>query len=348
MHKGLLRSSFAFVIGCTLLSVQSCKKENNLGIDNDKVIKTPYSLYAATDQGWMLNTTDGHTYNSIFPADGFAPLAIVTSGPNLMFVKNNLHLSDNNGKNFNPVYYNVRHQPWQQMIVDAPKQGRMYITSTSGRGIAYSEDRGKTWVDEDKWHSSIPTNLKVNSFAATADGAVYAFSNESMLIIKKSNANADWEAVIIEGMFPTDLGEYYLSTNATGTSLFLADYDGKQHVWHSEDGGAFWYPYYRTRMPVGKKVFATAQANGGPWLVGTDSAGVYRAEGDYMVPSSGGLESNTSVYSMVVKRNIYKNDVVNEYIFIATNNGIYRSEDKGYTWDKMTFNTFERIYKAMY
>lgn len=348
MHKRLLRSSFALIIGCSLFTVQSCKKENNLGTDNDKVIKTPYNLYAATDEGWMLNTNDGQQYNSIFPADGYAPGAIVTSGANLLFIKNNLHLSENNGKNFNPVFYTVRHQPWQEMIVDAPKQGRMYVASTVGKGIAFSEDKGKTWEEDLKWSTLLPSKFTITSFAATADGAVYAFSNESMLLIKKENPDKDWEPVVIEGLFPTDLGEYFLTTNYTGTGLILADHGGNQHAWHSEDGGAFWYPYYRNNMPIGKKVFTMAQATGGPWLVGTDSAGVFRAEGEYLVPSSGGLESNTSVYRMVVKKNIYKNDVVNEYVFIATNKGIYRSEDKGYTWDKMTFSQFDRIYKAMY
>jgi len=346
MQKGLLRSSLTLFIGCSLIALQSCKKESSIGIDNDKVIKTPYNVYAATDQGWLVNTNDGLQYSSIFPADGYAPGAIVTSGNNLMFLKKNLHLSDNNGRNFNPVFFNLRLQPWQEMIVDAPKQGRVYVTSTQGKGVSYSEDHGKTWTEDVNWSTVLPSKFEVNSFAATNDGAVYAFSNTNLLLLKKENPGANWEVVTSEGLFPVDYGDYFLTTN--GTALYLTDYGGKQSSWHSEDNGVHWGRYSRAGLPRGRKQYSAAQATGGPLLTGVDSGGVYRVEGDRFVPSNGGLEINTTVYRIVVKKNIYKNDVVNEFVYIATNTGIYRSEDKGFNWDKMSFEQFDGIYRAMY
>ncbi len=110
MQKGFLPSILLASL-ISLTALQGCKKESALGIDNDKVVKTPYSLYAANSEGWLINTNDGEHYNSIFPPDGYAPRSIITAGENLLFLKENLHMSQNNGKNFNPVFTTVNKFP---------------------------------------------------------------------------------------------------------------------------------------------------------------------------------------------------------------------------------------------
>lgn len=345
MQKGFTRTVLICLTSVALI-FQSCKKEDTLGIDNDKIIRTPYSLFLGTDQGWLLKTNDAEKYSSVFPSDGYPANAVLTYKTNLLFVKNNVHLSENNGENFNPVFYKVRHQPWQEMMVNAEKQNRIYITSTEGNGISYSEDSGRTWKRDDGWEDVLPGGFEISSFTATDDGAVYALSYKNFILFKRNSAGDNWQVVTAEGLLPSEDGLYFITSR--GNDIFVTDYSGKYHDWHSEDGGVHWAPYYRFNVPYKMHHNTSCAATGGPWLVGTDSFGVYRGEGNQLVPSSIGLEEHTSVYRMVVKKNIYKNDVINEYIFIATNKGIYRSQDKGYTWDKMTSGTFDLKYVSMY
>lgn len=346
MHKGFLPSVLlASLVALTVLP--GCKKDSALGIDNDKVVKTPYSLYVANNEGWLINSTDGETYSSIFPPDGYAPNLILTSGDNLLFLKENLHMSANNGKNFNPVYRSVRKFPWQTMAYNALNQGRVYITSKIGKGIAVSSDNGKTWQEDLAWEPNVPPSFEISSFSGLGNTAVFAYSNINNVMFRKDNASANWRPVTMEGLFPVDGTEFFLTSNAN--TLYLTDYNGIGGVWYSEDEGLHWKRVDQADLPANHHWNCAASPIGGrSFLVGTDSLGVYRAENGRFVTSNVGLEKNTTVYSMTVKRNVYKNDVTRSYVFIATNIGIFRSEDNGVTWDKMSFGPFDGDYRAAY
>lgn len=346
MQQGFTRFSLICFLSLPLL-LQSCKKESTVGIDNDKIIETPYTLLIGNDQGQLMKTNDAVQYQNVFPPDGYPMNAIVAYGDNLLFVKSNLHLSENNGENFNPVFLTVKHFPWREMILSAPQQNRIYITSTTGNGVSYSEDGGETWQDDNAFDEPLPQNFEISSFATTDDGNVYALSYKNFTLFKRSGQGGNWSVVTMNGFFPPVDAKYYIT--ASGNNLYAVDYSGVYDQWHSEDGGQTWEPYHRgTVMPYKHHNNDAAAATDGPLLVGTDSFGVFRSEGDEMVPSSDGLESYTTVYSIVVKKNIYKNGVTNEYVFLATNNGLYRSQDKGYTWDKVTSGIYDQKYTAMY
>lgn len=336
---GLLAVAFSF---------QSCKKVSPIGIDNDQVVQTPYSLYVGNNFGWLINTNDGAKYRGIFPADGYAQRAIVSSKDNLLFIKKNLHLSSNQGLSFNVVYDSLSPHPWQEMIVDAPLQNRMYVTTVNGKGIARSEDNGLTWKTEaDSFYNALlPGNYVITSFAAQNDGAVFGFSNSNLVLFSKVDAGAKWEPVTIEGTFPADDGNYFLGGD--GASLFLTDYDGKYRSYKSEDNGRHWVAIARGAMGYKLKSYTCTKTPTGPILVGTEKTGVFREENRKFIASSGGMLANTSVYRLVVKRNVYKNGAVRYFVFAATNYGIYRSEDGGYNWDKVTGQEFTGDYRSMY
>ncbi len=344
MRKGLTHAVIALLAGTMVLN-QGCKKEDNLGIDNDKIIQTPYSLFVSTDLGWILKTNDGESYDAVMPADGFPPVSILTPHNNLILVKNNVHLSEDNGKNFNPVYLHVNHFPWQQIAVFSEQQDRIYITSTQGNGIAYSADTGKTWITDNEWDSPLPPGFQISSFATTADGAVYAFSYNNFALFKKDNKDDKWTVVTMIGLLPGPFSQYFIT--AVDNRLYLTDYSGQYDMWYSDDGGVNWNRYFHNNMPYVHYNDANA-APGGPLLVATDSFGVYRAQDSGMVMSSVGLEEFTTVYRIVNKKNIYKNGTVSDYVFISTSNGIYRSEDKGFTWDKLTSGQYNRKYVSMH
>jgi hypothetical protein len=347
MKKGFL-PTVLFASFLSLLALPGCKKESTVGIDNDQVVKTPYSLYVANSAGWLLNSNDGQTYSSIFPPDGYAPSLILTSGSNLLFLKDNLHLSTNNGKNFNPVYTLTNKFPWQSMAYDAKYQGVVYIASKSGNGIAISKDNGAHWADDVNWAPNNPPVFEISSFAGLPSGAVFAYSNINNLMFKKDNASANWTPVTNEGFFPVDGAEFYLSSNSS--TLFLTDHNGIGGVWYSVDQGFHWLPYDLGQLPGNHHWnCAVSPQEGSSLLVGTDSLGVYRADqNNKFVSATVGLEKNTTVYSMTLKQNTYKNDAVRNFVFIASNKGVYRSEDNGQTWDKMTTGEFDGVYEAAY
>lgn len=331
----------------SLVALQGCKKENGLGVDNDKVVKTPYSLYVANSEGWLINSTDGERYSSIFPPDGYAPNLIITSGKNLLFLKENLHLSENNGKNFNPVFSNVKKFPWQTMAYDFLNHKRIYITSNTAKGISYSDDNGKTWVEDTNWEVNLPPSFEISSFSGLGNGALYSYSNVNNVLFRKDNAGALWRPVTMEGLFPVDGTAFFLTSN--NNTLYLTDHNGIGGVWYSEDEGLHWTRIGQNQLPMNHHWNCAASPNGGKtFLVGTDSMGVFRADNGNFVSATVGLEKNTTVYSMAVKRNTYKNDVTRNYVFIATNIGIFRSEDNGLTWDKMSFGPYDGKYVAAY
>jgi len=346
MNKRYLSS--LLILSCLAFStLQSCKKESALGVDNDKVVKTPYSLYAADNDGALISSTDGENYVNVFPPDGYATKLILTAGPNLMFLKENLHLSENNGQSFNPCFTKVKTFPWQSMAYYFRNHNRAYITASMGKGIAYSDDNGKTWKEDEAWPSNTPPSFEVSSFTGlTSTSTLFCFSNKNNILFQKTSADASWEPVTAEGFFPVNGTQFYLVSNSN--TLFLVDYTGKGGVWYSENSGAHWYRLEQGALPYNVKYNCALSPDGARSLVVGTDAGAYRVDDNSFVTANGGFEINTSVYSISLKSNTYKNDAVKHFVFIGTNHGIFRSEDRGRTWDKMTYADLNKKYTAIY
>lgn len=329
----LYRLSLVFFAAALL---QSCKKEN--GIDNNSVIKKPYSLYAGASNGALLNTNDGTDYRTIFPADNYPARAIVTYGMNVMFIKGNLHLSVNNG-NFNPKYFLVNQLPnWQQMILNVQSHSRLYLSSGDPltKGIVYSEDSGMTWQRDTAWDAGVEGGW-VTSFTQLKNGVLFAYNDFKDSLYQRDSRTDAWTLAAPNRQQPS--GTSYLCH--FNNTLTLTDSSGATGVQYSNDSGKTWTAY--NGLPP-RKLYATAAPFEKVLLVGTDSMGVYRLENGQFVPSNNGLETNTSVYGIVGKDNIYKNDISKNYIYLATDKGIYRSEDLGFSWARMLEGSFRTVY----
>lgn len=338
-----------FVASCLMAPLvisTSCKKVSPIAIDNDEVIQTPYGLFIANTNGMLINTNDGQHFTNIFPPDGYAPRALVTSEQSLLMIKENLHASFNNGKNFQVVFDKVNRQEWNEQIIDAPLQGRMYVATTKGKGVAYSEDHGKTWIIDTNFDPLIPVNYMITSFAAANDGSVYAFSNISLLLLKRATKDAPWTPVTIEGVYPADDGEYFVTGD--GQSLFLIESTGKFTHYVSDDGGVHWLRLSNANIPWGSKIWTATRTPGGNLLLGTEN-GVYRFEPpNLLVSSNNGMEIGTDVRRLTYKKNVYKNETTKYFTYAATNMGLFRSVDKGLNWERTTDTTFQHDYRAMY
>lgn len=340
--------AWTFIICAFVLSSQvSCKKVSPMAIDNDEVIQTPYGLFVANTSGMLLKTNDGKSFYNVFPPDGYAPVAIETSRETLLLLKENLHASFNDGKNFQVVYDKVSKMPWEEQLVDVPMQQRLYVTSSEGKGVAYSDNNGLDFIVDANFNPLMPGDYLITSFAPLNDGSVYAFSNLSYLLLKRDNRDAPWNPVTIEGTFPAMDGEYFISGN--GMNLFLIDHKGERPHYISENGGTTWSRLNNTYIPFGTQMNAACQAPGGPLVLGSEDQGIFvSADDGNIYNSNGGLLDNTSIKRLTVKRNVYKNGVSKYFIFAATDKGLYRSDDLGYNWVLMTPISFEYNYSSMH
>lgn len=322
-----------------IIAFQSCKKEN--GIDNDSVIKKPYGLYLGDSQGALLNTNDGVNYKTIFPPDGYPMRAIITSGYNALFIKSNVHLSVNNGGNFDSTYsFTNPFTPWQPMILDVPNHQRVYLISVdpASKGIVLSDDNGKRWVVDTSWDDNTAGG-NITSFAQLKSGeALYAHGSIGDSIYKRDNKLDKWTNIVPTTPLPAS-GIFYLGHY--NNTLTATDITGVSGMYGSNNDGKDWFPYFGLPKRV---LYATNAPFEQTLLVGTDSMGVYRLQNGVFVPSNNGLENYTTVFAIAGKDDIYKNDATKRYVYIATDKGLYRSEDLGQNWTLVKEGFFKALY----
>ncbi len=338
MKYGKWVRNLTFVAAIGALCFQSCRKEN--GIDNNNVISTPYSLYLGDVLGSLENTNDGLGYKRIFPYDGISMRAITTSGNNVLFVKVNTHLSENNGENFNPVNFGTQNgSPYQSGILDVTAHNRIYLCTNPaiGRGLQYSEDHGLTWANDGNFQLPDTAIIQPTSLAQLKGGDLFLLSQNILgtRLFIRTAVGAAWKEVTVNGLPGT--GSFFLSR--INDALIASCTTGG--IYYSLDRGRNWFPY--NNLPTAQSIYATYAPFDQTMLTGT-SDGVYRlASGDFVL-SNNGLAPKTIVYSITAKSDTYKNQVIKQYVYIGTSTGLYRSEDLGQNWILMKDGDIRRVY----
>lgn len=343
MKKGLLRS-FLFLGFAGMFSLQGCIKEPLL--ENNSVVKFPYSLYASKEDGTLIHTNNGEHFNMVFPPDGFPPRQIVIAGNNLLIAKENLHMSNNEGKSFNPVLTNLRNFPWGNAVFHSTSHNSTFAPTVGGNGVSISNDFGATW-QEDVFEENTPQLKEIGSFAQLDNGKVFAYSNISNIAFRKDTRESVWTPVTSVSSIISSNNNYYISGG--GNTLMLTDYMGLGGVWYSEDEGYSWTNYIRGSLPHGTNLTGTVSPYGNRiCVVSTLDKGIYRTDADGIFrDASVGLQEGTKVYSLTRKVNVYKNDAVKVYVFASTSTGLYCSEDGGRTWYKVTFSQYDGKYVSI-
>lgn len=338
MRKFLLLSAVAALL---VAGLSGCRKEN--GIDNNQVIQRPYSLYFSDMDGALYNTNTGDSFNIVFAPDGAPDRAISTTGNSILWVKNGVFLSQNNGGAFNPCYGFPQERAianWQPMILNVPDHGRVYIAGQGlfGADIAYSEDNGKNWIPDTLWvPADRPTGAFISSFAQLANGVLFVHDYTNAKFYVRSSKAARWALVKSAGLTP---GKFFLSH--IDNTLIVVDGDGAEGASYSTDNGVSWTKY--TGLPTDVKLLCANAPFDQTVLVGTEGKGIYRLENGVFQPSSSGLDGNTSVRGIVGKNNIYKNGRDLRYIYITTSTGLYVSGDQGFNWIKVKPGRYNSIY----
>jgi hypothetical protein len=335
-------SALALVSICLVLAA-GCNKKN--GTLNETVLRTPYSLYAGDSSGAIFAINSTNDGQLIFPTDGFATRSIITGGNNILFAKGNVFYSKDNGKNFDlsnirinnfylgfPIYF-----PWQHVMINPFGHDRVYLCSLDGKGILMSEDNGATWVLDQNWATGA-VGGNITSFTQLKNGQLFAHNIQTDSLYRRDNKDAAWQHIApVQGL--PGSGAFFIAH--INNQLTATDITGQNGVYYSNDGGVNWSAY--TGLPS-RFLYCTVAPQEQRLLVGTDSMGVYRLEGNTFISSNNGLDNNTKVYAIVGKEDVYKNETKRNYIYIATNKGLYRSEDGGLNWTKFRSGGFVTVY----
>lgn len=335
-----MRSGKWYFIQTVLLSAaiagfagMGCNKGSDFG-DNEQVIRTPYSLYFVDVDGIVYNSNDGQAFRIKKSGDGVPARAVLTAGSNLLMAKRNLHLSADGGLQFNPVNSLLDQIDtafkWPTLMINGFDNKVFIATKT---GIQESLDSGRTWGPSPGGGSVVHSFARVNT-----GGKMYAI-DAAGTIYEKQRPTDNWQAVAPTGaVYP---GGIYHLTNFRD-ALIAGDATGANGVWFSNNNGGSWAQY--TGLPTNQEIRSMLSPSGQGLLVGLDSAGIYRLVNDNFIPSNNGLAPFTTVYGMVAKQDIYKNEVIRQYVYIATSTGLYRSEDLGQNWALMHRGNIRAIY----
>jgi hypothetical protein len=376
-------SLYGIVIGALSLAVGffGCHKTD--GVDNNQVLQTPYALFFADTAGALYKTNDGTNYKFLFPADGKPTRAICVSGPNVLWVKDNLYYSQDNGKNFNHSYDSVNKLPMgicsgilpmnQSMIISVTGLSETLVLVSSGDpslqtsygllDAVYSRSvngRPGLWfaLRIDTNGQANPTGpIDATSFTQQANGVLvsydgrhnrvfYSTANEGFGFFKESTGNdaglgGRGNPNIQSGNGLPDSA--YCIGHINNRLIALINQCTYHGAWYSDDTGRNWTSY--PGLPQ-NQLLCVASPFEKVCLVGTKGAGLYTLNlntGAFQ-PNSNGLASDLIVRSIASHQNVYKNGNTEQFIFLATNKGIYTSKDGGINWTKTIPGNYTAVY----
>ena len=339
-----MRKSYLFyklaVVALLALTFQSCKK--NHGVDNNNEVQTPYSLYYSDSAGVLYHTNSGDVQDTlVFPADGYQSRALMIVDSNILWIKKSVFYSVDNGSHFNPTYgttgqftnpmsYN------QSMMVYAKDQNRVYICTTDGHGVVYSDKSGNpgTWQSDNNWDGNIPNlgTVTISSLTQLDNGVMIGYDPVNDRTFAKDNAGGTWyETTDLDTshhqMLPDTSSWTMWHMSNTLIAIDSTSYNG---LYFSDNKGTSW-THTQTPGLGSTRCYFVAVLFNQVVLLGTEK-GVYRLVGGDFVSSNTGVANNAHVRGFVSKEIVYKTGEVKQFIYMTCDKGLYRSEDMGHTW----------------
>lgn len=348
MRNSYLYYKLAIVI-FAVVTFAGCSKDN--GINNTTVIATPYSLYFSDSAGSLWNTNDGIFFKySVFKPDGVPSLAIAMADTNLIWIKGGVPVGLVTAHIWVPktVSFNTTYQPLnpnavdQTMVLYAADRKRVYIATADGTysGVKYNDSSGKAlnWNDDTYMMQTGASTFfsTITSFTELKDHTIIAIdwntASKAIFVLPPPPSipsKVPWQQITPTTPLPSG-GQFTLSH--FNNTIVAVDRAGINGAWYSQNHGMDWYQYSLPSELIGRKLYCAYAPFESTLLLGTESNGVYVLQGTSFVASSNGLTALTAVRSITAKQNIYVNGVSVQYVYIATSQGIFRSEDLGQNW----------------
>lgn len=315
-------------------------------IDNNNVISKPYVLYVGDTFGAIYRTNDGLNFQTVFGADNYPATAMVTSGANLIYIKKNVHIIEKLGQgnnNTNPTFMapGAFSDYGESIIINVNTpafKNRVYIGGTGKKGYIFNDSNGRPGISYSNWKDeddiNIPTGTIMTSFTLLDNNTLIAYDDVNKRTFKVSSPTQQWTQTTGSPL-PT-AGKFFLSH--MGNIVLAADKTGANGVYYSANDGNSWSQY--SGIPTSLQILSMCGGFGQTVLVGTNGGGVYRlpAGSTKFVTANIGMPKNAIVKSLSEKYDYYKNNTSKKYIYAATDQGVYRSQDLGENWVKVYEN----------
>lgn len=202
--------------------------------------------------------------------------------------------------------------------------GRSRRTSPPSEGFVYrTTDKGASWE-----YLGL-NDLEIYSLAADAEGNAYA-STESGVFARPVNSSA-WEFIGpspegLDALLITSRGAIYTSAGLCKSVQCYYPSQNVTPIFRSEDGGRFWSP----SGPRKQDLFCVLKMSNGGIMAGTLGNRLFKTE-------SGGLGWGQAPPGMIGDY-IYDLKEINGYLFAASDEGLFRSDDFGGSWLNVTEN----------
>lgn len=329
---------------------QSCVPRTE-GPDNLNVITKPYSLHFADTFGLIQSTYDGERFDVLNATQGLPVEALWTSDKYILMkmANNSILFVDDAGagstNNFNSAYKTLNPNAFgQTMLINLidyndsgkKKMDRIYIASDAGTGVAYNDSAGEYGTT---WYSVTDTALsggKVTSYAKLDSKVVIAFDHVSRRVWAKTDLATEWHSRGGVGLPAAGTGPMFIISQKNDIYAVLINGASPtdRGVWRSTDEGNTF-----SKLPDLPNNIADITCAAAPFgkvlIVCTRDNGIWRFSGQGTWEYTFGLKTNTHVYGITSKSNLFKNQKAGEYVFVATSEGIYRSDDLGQNWVRL-------------
>jgi ligand-binding sensor domain-containing protein len=114
-----------------------------------------------------------------------------------------------------------------------------------------------------------------------------------------------------------------------------------QAYWSTNGGNSF---AITSGLPAKKRINMAKQLDiNGNLYIGTDSAGLYKFSGNTFQRTGLGLPANARIWDITHKRNTYLTGETKDYLFLATDMGLYMSENNDTDWKLVRNGQFVNV-----
>lgn len=316
---------------CSILVVLSSSCETKSEIDNTGIVRTPYVLYTGGLDGTIRKSNDINYFDRINGKGGpdNTPIRqIITADTNILLLKGNCYVSDDDGRAFSVTntnalaFYDLFYKYYlpHQMVYDESEK-RVYLCVNGG--LAQSDDLGKTFT-------SSGLGIAPKSVVELENGNIFAIQDDANIYVRNGGVGP-WSQVTA-GSDVLDPGSNYYLTSF-GNILVATDYEGMLGCFFSTDGGANWEKYGGVSGNGRYILFVNSVKNpdgGNDLFLGRDSMGLFKLDpiANSFEASGTGLPWSAKVQYVESKKIVFRTGIERHFYFCATDVGLYLSEQE--------------------
>jgi hypothetical protein len=315
--------------------------------DNASTIKVPYVLVASEQEGTIWKTNDAAIFDLWSGGGSAFSNEFFLADTNYVQIRQKLYVW--NGikspsfpkivSTFVPLT-NVSPEKPGQMNIACQDKANKSIWVCANPTLYFTADNGASW----KPYVSPPPLVSIGvptSVSQTNDGQVYSLSVANKLFVNPGGLTTTAFIAATAIGIPTGTGaDWAIAKN--NNDLWMIDETGNTRPYISVNSGANFAG--GTGLPLKKRVNMAKQIGAsGDFYVGTDSAGLFKLNGTAFSKIGLGLPGNARIWDIVAKRNVFTTGSTKDYLFLATDSGLFMSENNGTDWKLVKEGAFVNV-----